>query len=326
LEDNIFPLLVCEVPLAETRAEIKENVSNDPIAVKNNTVDDVKTRPKEGFNYASFDCGAVVRTANREAKNPTSVLLNAKDAYFLTPCSSDIFVELELCQDILVKTISLANFEYFSSMFKDFEIFGSSNYPPDWKALGTFTAKNSRDRQYFSIENPVIWVKYVKLLINSHYGNEYYCPITSIQVYGTSMMEEAKEYQDLKPEVIAGVNQTSQMENIKVMTSTAPEPLKTSLPVTCPDIKPTFADEIEYSTTSSPTPTKQDSIFAKIIQRLTLLEKAAQELSNNLVELRRDFTKSQDMNQKSVESLEAKLQNTISLLVIITHVDECSRD
>ena len=113
---------------------LKKNatVSTNATAVKTNA-------EKTKFNYASFDCGAVVMASNEEAKHVTSILSNAKDAYMLNPCSAEKFVEIELCQDILISSIRLANFEYFSSILKNFEIFGSSKYPPTWISLGAFT-------------------------------------------------------------------------------------------------------------------------------------------------------------------------------------------
>jgi hypothetical protein len=89
-------------------------------------------------NYASFDCGAVVKSSNREAEHATAILLNAKDSYMLNSCSADKFVEIELCDEIKVHRITLANFEYFSSIFQDFNVYGSSNYPPSWIKIGSF--------------------------------------------------------------------------------------------------------------------------------------------------------------------------------------------
>ena len=106
-----------------------------------NETETIAKREKAKFNYASFDCGAVVTASNEEAKHVTSILSNAKDAYMLNPCSAKKFVEIELCQDILITSIRLANFEYFSSMLKNFEVFGSSKYPPTWISLGAFTGK-----------------------------------------------------------------------------------------------------------------------------------------------------------------------------------------
>jgi hypothetical protein len=304
----------------------EELPSSEPTTVKNSTLQNDSqalegSKLKDGFNYASFDCGAVVRTSNKEAKNPTAILLNAKDAYLLSPCSTDIFVEFELCQDILVRGITLANFEYFSSMFKDFELFGSSNYPADWRLLGSYVAKNSRDRQYFNVREPIIWVKYIKIVIKSHYGNEYYCPLTSVQVFGTSMMDDAKEYQELKNEDHSNYANTTMSRNSEPTSlSTATLPLK-SIVATCPDT-PSSVEELDFSTTTSPTPAKHDSIFSKIIQRLSLLEKVAQDLSAELQDFKNSYSSSQKDIASSLEKVESQVQKTVSLMVVAIDSDE----
>nr|KAJ3420779.1 hypothetical protein HK105_005267 [Polyrhizophydium stewartii] len=151
---------------------------------------------KERFNYASFDCGALIRAANREASSATAILSNSKDQYMLNKCASKKFVEIELCDDILVDSLVLANLEYFSSMFKDFRVFVADRYPPKretgWRLVGQFTAKNVRERQAFSIENPVLWARYLRVEFLTHYGHEFYCPLTMLKVFGTSMIEDVK--------------------------------------------------------------------------------------------------------------------------------------
>ncbi|KAJ3185691.1 hypothetical protein HDU85_001045 [Gaertneriomyces sp. JEL0708] len=149
---------------------------------------------KQRFNYASFDCGALILSHNPGATSATSILHNNKDAYMLNKCSSKRFITVELCDDILVDTVMLANFEFFSSMFKDFEVAVSDRYPPkhDWTVLGRFRARNVRDFQYFKVDNPRIWARYLKVTFLSDYGHEYYCPLSNLRVYGTTMMEEMK--------------------------------------------------------------------------------------------------------------------------------------
>ncbi|KND03647.1 uncharacterized protein SPPG_01119 [Spizellomyces punctatus DAOM BR117] len=154
---------------------------------------------KERFNYASFDCGALILANNRGASSVTSILHNNKDAYMLNKCSAKRFVVVELCEDILVDTVMLANFEFFSSMFKDFQIYASDRYPPkdnEWTLLGQFRAKNIRDFQYFKVHNPRIWARYLRVNFLSEYGHEYYCPLSMLRVYGTTMMEEMKAEED----------------------------------------------------------------------------------------------------------------------------------
>lgn len=149
---------------------------------------------KERFNYASFDCGATVLKTNKECKGSTSVLVENKDSYMLNQCSADNkFFIVELCDNILVDTVVLANFEFFSSMFRSFRVSVSDQYPvklEKWKELGTFEARNSREVQAFLVESPLIWARYLRIEFLAHYGSEYYCPVSLLRVHGTTMMEE----------------------------------------------------------------------------------------------------------------------------------------
>lgn len=149
---------------------------------------------KERFNYASFDCAATVLKTNSQAKSSSSVLVEHKDSYMLNECSAqNKFVIVELCDDILVDTIVLANYEFFSSMFRHFRVSVSDRYPVKmdrWRALATFEARNSRDIQPFLVTEPQIWARYLRIEFLTHYGNEYYCPLSLVRVHGTTMMEQ----------------------------------------------------------------------------------------------------------------------------------------
>jgi hypothetical protein len=157
---------------------------------------DAGTTSKERYNYASFDCAASVRKANPEAMSMTAVLGENKDSYMLNVCSAqNKFLILELCNDISIDTIVLANFEFFSSIFRTFRVSVSDKYPvkmDKWKTLGTFEARNTRGIQAFLIENPAIWARYLRIEFLTHYGSEYYCPVSLVRVHGTTMMEDYK--------------------------------------------------------------------------------------------------------------------------------------
>ncbi|KZL75189.1 sad1 unc domain protein [Colletotrichum incanum] len=152
---------------------------------------------KERFSYSSFDAGATVLKTNKGAKNAKAILVENKDSYMLLECSAENkFVIVELSDDILVDTVVLANFEFFSSMIRHFRVSVSDRYPvkvEKWKDLGTFEAKNSRDIQPFLVQNPLIWAKYVRIEFLTHYGNEFYCPVSLLRVHGTRMLESWKD-------------------------------------------------------------------------------------------------------------------------------------
>ncbi|KAJ1996177.1 hypothetical protein GGI25_002168 [Coemansia spiralis] len=155
---------------------------------------------KNRFNYASADCAAVALKANREAKGLTAILNSKKDQYMLNECAAkDKFVIVELCDDILIDTLVLGNYEFFSSTFKDVMVSVSDRYPPKnntWTILGHFQARNSRDAQVFPVLDPKIWTRYIKFEFKSHYGREHYCPLTVLKVYGATQMEQYRKEEE----------------------------------------------------------------------------------------------------------------------------------
>lgn len=157
---------------------------------------DAGTTWKERFNYASFDCAATILKTNPQCTSSSSVLVENQDSYMLNECAEkNKFLIVELCDDILIDTIVLANFEFFSSMFRTFRVSISDRYPVKtdrWKELGVFEARNSREIQAFAVENPLIWARYLRIEFLTHYGNEFYCPVSLLRVHGTTMMEEFK--------------------------------------------------------------------------------------------------------------------------------------
>jgi hypothetical protein len=72
----------------------------------------------------------------------------------LSPCNAPDkepqFVVVELCEDIRIDTVQLANFEFFSGVFKDFRVSVAKTYTTEteeWTDAGTYRAKNIRGVQ-----------------------------------------------------------------------------------------------------------------------------------------------------------------------------------
>lgn len=224
------------------------------------------------INFALADCGAsVVATLGKGAG---AILKENKDLYLLNECRVDKkFVVIELCQEIYVESVVIGNYEFFSSQFKEVRILVLDEYSPSgkWWQLGDFAAENIRNVQLFEVTNPQIWARYLKLEVLSHYGNEYYCPISLVRVFGKTMMDDAKEDNDIielvEPEIATpvldkcivkppylGLSQFLQDINLANTTEDAwceTEPLSTSL-----------LGQLE-------------SVFKSILKRLSLLESNA---------------------------------------------------
>lgn len=103
------------------------------------------------FNYASLDCSARVHKAHKGAKHASNILSSKKDRYMLSPCkvNGPQFVIIELCEDIRVDVVEIANFEFFSGVFKDVSVgvAKTSGEGERWAVLGSWKAKNVRGIQ-----------------------------------------------------------------------------------------------------------------------------------------------------------------------------------
>lgn len=283
---------------------------------------------EESFNYASFDCGALIRAANKESTHSTSILQNSKDAYMLNPCSADKYVEIEVCQTILVKEITLANFEFFSSQFREFSVYGSSKLPPDWVLLGNYSAKNVRDRQHFTIKDPKIWSKHVRIHFLSHYGSEFYCPLTSIQIFGTTMLDDPI----ISSPSVPVASTTVAIEKSLATTSSNEKAAPTGVESVCflpvlftaqvsmstyrPSETATVIESERFDTmvksTSSlpPSPSivaQQESVFAKIIHRIAQLEMKSSALDGEFLNLQAIVNQSREDSLHRLKEYESLL-------------------
>ncbi|KAI9442806.1 UNC-like C-terminal-domain-containing protein [Russula earlei] len=153
------------------------------------------------FNYASLDCSARVHTAHRAAKSASSILSSQRDRYMLSPCAAtpQLFVVVELCDDIRIDTVQLANFEFFSGVFREFTVSVAKTHAAadadaeGWTVVGTYVAKNVRGVQSFHPPTSVRdFYRYIRIDFRSHYSNEYYCPISLLRVYGLTHLEQWK--------------------------------------------------------------------------------------------------------------------------------------
>ncbi|MEI9913835.1 MAG: SUN domain-containing protein [Candidatus Saccharibacteria bacterium] len=182
------PSVPTGIPIAEESEGVRIDLAGDDGSPYIKSKDAGKTC-KERFSFSSFDAGATVLKTSPGARNAKAILVENKDTYMLLECAGhNKYVIVELSDDILIDTIVLANFEFFSSMIRHFRVSVSDRYPvkmEKWKDLGTFEAKNSRDIQPFLVEHPLIWAKYLRIEFLSHYGKEYYCPVSLLRVHGT---------------------------------------------------------------------------------------------------------------------------------------------
>ncbi|KAK4793825.1 hypothetical protein SAY86_011819 [Trapa natans] len=147
-----------------------------------------------GYNYASASKGAKVVAHNKETKGASNILGKDHDKYLRNPCSAGAkFVVIELAEDTLVDVVRIANFEHYSSNFKDFKLSGTLSYPTEiWTPLGNFVAQNIKHIQSFKLTEPK-WLRYLNLSVLSYYGSEFYCTLSVLEVYGIDAIKRMLE-------------------------------------------------------------------------------------------------------------------------------------
>lgn len=119
---------------------------------------------KDRFNYASFSCAALILSTSKGFQHASALLNDGKDQYMLTLCeaaapqdpsllslppllsssASSKYVNIELCADIKIDTLVVANYEFFSSTFRHFSLWISDRYPPRESLHSNVTWINGR--------------------------------------------------------------------------------------------------------------------------------------------------------------------------------------
>mmetsp|Transcript_15962 Transcript_15962/g.23135 ORF Transcript_15962/g.23135 Transcript_15962/m.23135 type:complete len:484 (-) Transcript_15962:68-1519(-) len=154
------------------------------------------------YDYASIDSGGKILDSSSQIKGSKGILHPSRDKYMVVPChSADKWIEIGLNEDILMDTLVIKQGEIYSSWFKDIRLWGATSYPPQsWQPLGNFTLKNSDKAQKLYIGS--VWVRFLRLELETHYGEEYYCTLTKLSVHGNNMLEAFNEdYQAKREEV-----------------------------------------------------------------------------------------------------------------------------
>ncbi|XP_033763691.1 SUN domain-containing ossification factor-like [Pecten maximus] len=149
---------------------------------------------KRVVNVASKECGAKIISSNPEVENPGGVLTSNKDDYMINPCkAAKKWFVIELCEPARVKSLEVASFELFSSQPRTFRVQFSEGYPTkDWQVMEPFSATEARVIQTFTVpEDFNDYVKFIRVEMLDHFGEEHFCPLTIFRVLGVLVEYDA---------------------------------------------------------------------------------------------------------------------------------------
>ncbi|MCO5589232.1 hypothetical protein L7F22_043198 [Adiantum nelumboides] len=328
-----------------TEVATGSNASQILISKLSNIV--VRQEPGGGpYNYASAVKGAKILASSKEAKGASNILNGDKDKYLHIPCSaSNKFVILELSEETLVFTVAIANHEFYSSNLRVFELWGSLVYPTDnWTNLGTFEAEKIRTLQTFQLNEPQ-WVRYLKLVIVSHFGSDFYCTISVLEVYGVDAIERLLEdwiaedrstqgtltgsspqeeriqknerNQNLSTSEMAREAAPAKSELIQVNTSKDPlaenvkGPSDSKRGSDLKEVNKVDTLQVAHYQASRPAP---DAVLKLLMQKVRSLEQTQPSLFQSIQELDENWKKAQEVYDKDLADIYCRLNAQVSEL------------
>ena len=136
-------------------------------------------------NYASVECGAKLVRASDGMKNPSHLISRNADEYMLYHCREPSYFIIELCETMRVVRFELDNKELYSGTPKNFTVRTGAKFSPDlndWNLIGDFEASSQKmETQNFSGFKVKTFGKFIRVDINSFYGSEHFCTLTSFR-------------------------------------------------------------------------------------------------------------------------------------------------
>lgn len=154
----------------------------------------------KSFNFAAHSAGAVIiEKSPTSAKGFHNLLNDDKDKYGICSSKDDKWVVIGLSEDVLITSVTIATYEKYSSVLREFHLLASPVHPTlDWIKLGTFIAEPRLGEQIFNIVNiSGAHTRYIRLEITSQYFDEELFTISQIKVHGLSFMASLKQEVEL---------------------------------------------------------------------------------------------------------------------------------
>lgn len=146
-------------------------------------------------DYASKSVGAILLESSNHFSGTGHLLQKDKDKYAIVACeNTPVDVTIGLSEDILVKQVKISNYERYSGSMRHLHLYSSTKNTGEWSDLGIYELDHSYETT-LDLRSPV-WARYLKLEFLDYYGNEYYCTVSQISVFGSTMLQGFHEQWD----------------------------------------------------------------------------------------------------------------------------------
>lgn len=202
---NIIHLYISRMPYFSFKVTSEQSTSSSSIEMqRGQSMKTIVTSLRSRKDFASKNSGATILKSSSGIKNAANILSKSNDEYLLMPeCNEKVEKQeliIHLSEEVSVEYILADNHEDFSANLKEINFYGSSDYPPKnnkWKKIGKIRPENDlnyhladMDEGYSSDKN---MIRYLRVTMTGKEGNQLYCTLTHLQVFGKSMHLSLKE-------------------------------------------------------------------------------------------------------------------------------------
>ncbi|KAL0248474.1 hypothetical protein GEMRC1_003710 [Eukaryota sp. GEM-RC1] len=166
--------------------------------------------PKPQFNAACADFGAkLISFAPVKTKHPQNVLSRSQSKYLTASCSSPVILDIELAEEVLLSSLEISSFEFYSGAPSRVHIFSYKTSPnkaaslpfsleetvaAGWKNLGSFNVSTRHKKSVINLPDHQ-WSKSIRIAVLDWETNRKFklCSITSIKAFGCTPLERLRQ-------------------------------------------------------------------------------------------------------------------------------------
>ncbi|GIX64233.1 SUN domain-containing protein 2 [Babesia caballi] len=217
-------------------------------------------------DFSSEDAGAKIVAQSKALSQLKNIQNNDRNTYLLAPCQKTDWFILSFPESISVKHVAFVSHEYYASTYKIIRISTSMVYPSEeWHMLAELETERGQS-EVFDIsplcgsgDNSGCWAKYLKVeLLDFHnFEENYYCSLTSMNVYGSTAVDV------LESEITNDTN--SQDKGVQLLEDLR---LNSELGLSIPEVditEDTYADAPRESARGNMSPTTEREVLERVL-------------------------------------------------------------
>merc|ERR1712051_201252 len=311
----------------------------------------VEDRLEWNKNYASVECGAKLIRASESMKNPSHLISRNADEYMLYQCREASYFVIELCETIRVIRFELDNKELYSGTPRNFTVRTADKYstdPNDWNLIGGFEASSEKmETQNFSGLKVKTFGKFIRVDINSFHGNEHFCTLTSLRVFGLteydflSMNDDESDHNDNYLTLTDDKSQSQTYSSRRIRVEMKDEMtiytyeyifLQTGKDI-CFENRENNSTNLITNDNTKGMKKEKDSVLVGLSNKVKILEKnltsqsvVLRNLENNQVQQNKDMNKIHKINTKTDETFKAFSKDSEEVKTKVTKHEDKIRD